>query len=1196
MTDLDVIPWIRLLSEGEAVSLARSLIHAEAGRLGLPLTDFSMSGRLKARDQGIDGRTHFPEGSSHLLPVGPQVWQVKSGTTLPSAASEFDQEKHAALIRAIRDGSDYVLFWTNDPVNTTAEKIEEDFSAAAKTVRADAKVTLLLADSIQRLCYAHLAVLSQFPNLPLRGVISLDTWGQKQDFGITFQYDDPRRSAAIALRAHVLSEDASSSALHLYGDTGVGKSRLVYEALMDETTKDRVLVALSPDDLDRNLLSLVASSPERRLILVVDECSASDRKTAAGYTDMAQGRIRLITIGSRYSRDPQPEDSRYLEMMPLATEASRQIALSVGLSEQDAAQVAHYTEGYPKLAFVLADAMVHSSSTANLLDRVRSESVAEVLSSMLTNDADTGILGVLALFERLGYDDDLAQETTIACSILDIGENDFRDVVDRELNRFVSSAGRYRLVTPRLLAVWLASHVIRQRRDFVQALRQLPESLQGRIIGQMKAFAGDRHVSRALRQLLQKDPFTTGALDDVDEGSARLIHVAAIVDPGLAMDVIDAMLHQRSTEELRGLRRGRRGFVNALEVLIWFDETFERAASALLRLAVAENESWSNNATGAIQGVFQIHLGGTSVPYSRRLAWALKALSPDTELILVPGLANALTTNEMRVNLDFASRTASPEWRPTQVAEEMAARRGAWQMLVALAKAGRNADAVASALATGLRDMAASGLGEEVVADLATVTWSPAARAQLSEAIGQLLEYDQPEADFADRLKSLHESLVGSTLQDQLAFLLSQQLWQLYTQDPDGGISPLLSLVAQQIAREGRTAIVAAARVSQMSDPQITGLLFERIGAASEDADLQDLLESERPLPEAAVLGMFTGLAKTLGPDWSTNRLRSWLAGDLGRLVIQAAHTLPASDELADLAISTVSAGRADPRDLGRLLYGAWASDLSAHSAASIANMLGQTGQSQAIEHALGIVDQWLGKHPQREESQIDQVALSLIKATTQEPRHRSPMLSLFRQKIIGQLDIPFSAQLEIAISVLSQLQAPADERDLQLVESLAKKDPDATIRAVVELIDRSRDGRILSVQWLEQTKILTRLASATSPQQVLRELSSARPEELGKFIAHVSFDNSEPGILVEYLIANSSSEIDLARAAFSFSYPGRGWSGSEAAHLRSRRAVALSWLNHTASLSMQQWLRSLIRDLDEHIARAERSEAEERY
>src|SRR5437879_1437651 len=70
VTDLSIVRWIRELDENAAVGLARALIFAEAGSRGLPLDEFSMSGRVKARDQGIDGRTAFPESSEILLPRG----------------------------------------------------------------------------------------------------------------------------------------------------------------------------------------------------------------------------------------------------------------------------------------------------------------------------------------------------------------------------------------------------------------------------------------------------------------------------------------------------------------------------------------------------------------------------------------------------------------------------------------------------------------------------------------------------------------------------------------------------------------------------------------------------------------------------------------------------------------------------------------------------------------------------------------------------------------------------------------------------------------------------------------------------------------------------------------------------------------------------------------------------------------------
>jgi hypothetical protein len=128
---------------------------------------------------------------------------------------------------------------------------------------------------------------------------------------------------------------------------------------------------------------------------------------------MARGRIRLITIGSRYSRERQPTDSRYLELLPLEAAASKQIALTVGLAEQDADLVAEYTEGYPGLALTFARAIHYGEAGGSLIERVRShEEIGSVLSRLLPQD-DVLPLGMLALFEKLGFDGDLAQELSL---------------------------------------------------------------------------------------------------------------------------------------------------------------------------------------------------------------------------------------------------------------------------------------------------------------------------------------------------------------------------------------------------------------------------------------------------------------------------------------------------------------------------------------------------------------------------------------------------------------------------------------------------------------------------------------------------------------------------------------------------------------------------------------------------------------
>ena len=326
---------------------------------------------------------------------------------------------------------------------------------------------------------------------------------------------------------------------------------------------------------DPGLLSLVAQSEERSLIAVVDDCDADDRRSLSKYSGMAMGRIRLVTIGSRATRDRPVGDGRYIELMPLAAAAARDIALSVGLDEADARRVADLTEGYPGLALTLARAIRYGGPGDSLIDRVRGhDEIGAVLAGLLPAE-DLGPLGMLSLFDKIGFDDDLAQELSIACEVLGIDERRVRELSERERGRFVSDAGRFRRVTPRLFAIWLASEFIRQSQDTLRtALSSLPESLRERIVTQMREFAGDSIVAETLGEVLNEPPFLEGALADVDEGAARLLHVSALAAPESAMDAIDRLLTNVSIDELHDYGPGRRDVVWALEVLVWFDSLF----------------------------------------------------------------------------------------------------------------------------------------------------------------------------------------------------------------------------------------------------------------------------------------------------------------------------------------------------------------------------------------------------------------------------------------------------------------------------------------------------------------------------------------------------------------------------------------------------------------------------------------------
>jgi hypothetical protein len=97
--------WIVGADENLAVAFLRALLEAEANRLRLSSGTIRMTGAVKARDRGVDGRTDVPIGSATVVPVGPQTWQVKATKNKPNMAAELAKE---GVVEDLNAGRDYV--------------------------------------------------------------------------------------------------------------------------------------------------------------------------------------------------------------------------------------------------------------------------------------------------------------------------------------------------------------------------------------------------------------------------------------------------------------------------------------------------------------------------------------------------------------------------------------------------------------------------------------------------------------------------------------------------------------------------------------------------------------------------------------------------------------------------------------------------------------------------------------------------------------------------------------------------------------------------------------------------------------------------------------------------------------------------------------------------------------------------------
>ena len=126
-----------------------------------------------------------------------------------------------------------------------------------------------------------------------------------------------------------------------------------------------------------------------------------------------------------------------------------------------------------------------------------------------------------------------------------------------------------------------------------------------------------------------------------------LIEAFAEIAPEFILAWLMKEIMPLSIEELRSLEDGRRNIVWTLRKLCFIPEHFSQSAELMLKLALAENETWSNNATGEFKSLFSIFLPATAASLEIRLECLEKwSANPNYKPMVVQALSRAIHTSD----------------------------------------------------------------------------------------------------------------------------------------------------------------------------------------------------------------------------------------------------------------------------------------------------------------------------------------------------------------------------------------------------------------------------------------------------------------------------------------------------------------------------------------------------------------------
>ena len=452
--------------------------------------------------------------------------------------------------------------------------------------------------------------------------------------------------------------------------SGMGKTRIVLEAF-----KDQPDVYYSPVSrhCENSILKLITE--RREGVIIVDNCPIQQMYDIQKILSETDNNFKLITIHNVLSYDERNVGSGIL----------------LELQKKDAGEIidtmlkdASITSNHPNIAEKIKKLSGDIPYMAILMlqaysknHNLRIDSREEVLRALLdfSNLAQDqrNILNSVAMFEPLGKDDSLSDEyeyVTHNRKIHHIAKKQeivdllFQDTLrEYERRQLVEHDGMCIRIRPLLLAEWLAEDWLQRHgadlngifHDIEQQNSSLSIRLMERITRRFNGLNGSPYAQELVKTINTPNVgvFSKERLAFSYAGSQLFLSMG-LVSPVAVAQNMHALLRKKSKYWLKKDMdyRVRRNWVWALTNIAADADAFPDAARSLLLLAIAESESYSNNATGQFVQLFHLWLSGTMAPYEPRAEILEEMYDTGVDrALIIQAIRNAFTVHGVTLDM-----------------------------------------------------------------------------------------------------------------------------------------------------------------------------------------------------------------------------------------------------------------------------------------------------------------------------------------------------------------------------------------------------------------------------------------------------------------------------------------------------------------------------------------------------------------
>jgi hypothetical protein len=448
----------------------------------------------------------------------------------------------------------------------------------------------------------------------------------------------------------------TNESIRLIGLSGLGKTRILLEAFRMDESEDSINLNSRTLYLNCNyhsnadyqsLFTKLTKEKEDRIV-ILDNCSRALHRQLLHFIQNDNNLISLITIDSNPEEIEQDKINgvNYIAIKKedLSSIVDKILDEDIAvLGKDNVEKIKEFSQGIPLMAVLIGESIKNGEKFIGKLDD--KELLDKLLGEKGKNERFRTILKSCSIFNYFGIEDELKSQLEFIATDKNITSltgdnqviiNEFHDTCNYFLKREIfERKGRLIGLRPFPLAMslaqeWLEPCSPERLLNVITNIAQLEEpdrkNLSEAIAEQMKYLGyNDKAVLIIDKIVGPQSPFDNAEVLNSELGS-RLFRSFVEVNPVAISQNLTRVFSAKSKEELLQVNDGRRNLVWVLEKLCFDRRTFHESAKLLYAFAIAENETWSNNATGQFLNLFKILLAGTESNLQERwkiIEWGL---------------------------------------------------------------------------------------------------------------------------------------------------------------------------------------------------------------------------------------------------------------------------------------------------------------------------------------------------------------------------------------------------------------------------------------------------------------------------------------------------------------------------------------------------------------------------------------------